>query len=242
MRGTFGLTLDTFAEFPAAAYLNYKIEVYDRAGNITTYSNGNLVNFSVMTKISCFSSKSCDFRTGDMGVVKAITIGYVPRIQLDFGSVGAEMVSEINDGKVPEKYNLGVDTPDNKTKRIIGSAQATKIDAGKADYNGVAYASYYTGINDIDSSLPEYCTDNDIAKLDGWQTNGTLIRIPPYYSLTPSGELKSDKTDAYKTDAEEYTVYALKNSSPECRVSATGKYNIYDSGKTAVHYRITHET
>ena len=177
-----------------------------------------------------------------MGVVKAITIGYVPRIQLDFGSVGAEMVSEINDGKVPEKYNLGVDTQDDKTKRIIGSAQATKIDAGKADYNGVAYASYYTGINDIDSSLPEYCTDNDIAKLDGWQTNGTLIRIPPYYSLTPSSSKKSDKTDAYKTDAEEYTVYALKNSSPECRVSATGKYNIYDSGKTAVHYRITHET
>lgn len=321
--GIFGSKLDTFAEFPEAAALNYEIEITDRAGNITKYKNtpGNEIkNFSVKTVLhssedtefnieetrtqtmaegdtttinkieylysyknrrnsvyettrkltdeemaekglsfvnvveknitttvsqtsehSATKTSTPYFKTGDMGWMEVWTIGYVPTIQSDFKAMGQEMSNEIKAGRTPLKYNLGVTSSSDigTYERKINSSQGNKIITNKKDYGSIPYASHYVGIKGSTPNEMKAYTSDDIADKDGWRDKGTLVRIPPYYALTPDGTQKKDQTDNYKSEVHVYDVNALKGNWKD---TSSASYVLWDTRQADVHYRITHES
>lgn len=260
----FANEINTFAEFPNASALNYVITIKDRAGNETIYKNAagdEIKNFSIKTVIHYagiadedaqmlsnasteFNIKSTDvnnnettipyFMTGDFGYVEAWTVGYVPSIKFDFKTIGLEAVKEIRSGSLPYMYNLGIDE-ETKYVRTISFAKAEKIMVPSCpDVNGIPYASHY-GVHEKESLNNR----NEFVKL--FLTDGTAIRIPPYYSLKKDGNNKKDGTDSYNQEVHIATIYAVKGNGSH-KSKSTPYYVIWDSGSSNIHYRITHET
>lgn len=255
--------INTFKDFPRAATLNYKIELIDRAGNVTVYNNviGNEIrNFSIKAVIhSTEGDKYNDelkydnyelntnslinvpyFELGDMGYVEAWTVGYVPEIQFDFGydktnkSVGKEMVEEIEAKKIPSKYNLGV--LDSTT--LLQYVRKINYAMGEDIYDNSAdcYAPVIDGIT--------FARHYSIHKMDnstviGWLKDGTSIRMPIYYELEETGNKKLDGRDEYHSELHTADIYAWKRNWKDLSVAP---YILYDTRADNIHYRVTHES
>lgn len=165
------------------------------------------------------------FQLGDYGYVEVWTVGYVDKIQLDFDvrgtdNIGKEMDAEIADKRVPNKYALG----SNDKHRLIVASNADVIATSHGtNASGVAYAHHY-GVSE--------------ATTYSWLDNGTSIRMPLYYSLTPDGTKKADGSDNYEAELHTTAVYAWKNGWKD---TSLAEYVIWDTRADDVHYRITHE-
>lgn len=73
-------------------------------------------------------------------------------------------------------------------------------------------------------------------------SNGTSVRISPYYELQPTGELKSDGTPKFQSETHTYKATARKGpASKYWEDSSSGMYVIWDAAASEVHHRITHE-
>lgn len=180
------------------------------------------------------------YQLGDIGFVEVWTVGYVPKIQFNFGvlgdNVGDEMVTEIKDGRVPYKYNLGVDGDSSETAyhRYIPCTSAEKIPVSYAnDVSGIPFASHYGVQEAIDFENPSVDTQS------GWLDKGTSIRLPLYLELEPDGTTKGDGQENFKAELHGAAFYAWKGSWKD---TSTASYIIYDTRADDVHYRVTHES
>lgn len=313
--------INTFADFPDTAALNYELEITDRAGNVKTYLNqpGNEIrNFSIKavlysaeeseydgSRISEFNERADDYNSrnttsnqtnvirkfyeyenrrgekrlyayelnaeelkrlglkrtetapmeipvdvdstvessvisdtnipyyqlGDVGYAEIWTVGYVPKVQFNFAAfgdnAGTEMVNEIKDGTMPEKYNLGV-TYDTDYDRILPytAGNAVPVSYASADAAGIPFATHY-GVTEK-------------SRLDGrWEENGSAIRMPAYLPLQQEGIDKYDSLPVYKSEFHSADFYALKK---QWRDTSSAGYIIYDTRGNDTHYRITHES
>ena len=235
--------LNTYERFPDWAAMCWKVTIWDRAGNQSeTYGNVDgeeIKNFSIKTVIHSDEDKAFDiketsglnkgnttayFRTGDLGYTETWTVGYVPEIKTDFGSVGTEMSNEIIASKVLKKYNIG----DNSVEfqRLYKSSIAGQIiDSGRPNKNGIPYATYYNKLG-YWNSITKY-------------SDGTQIRIPPYYKLHKASTKREDGRDNYQWETHFYNAIAKKNGWTE---KSQGMYIIWDTKTDEVHYRVTHES
>lgn len=169
------------------------------------------------------------FQLGDIGYVDIWTVGYVSAIQFNFSTlgdnVGTEMINEIEKGFVPPKYNLGV-IYDTKYERRVPYQSGEKLAVSYApDNNGVYFATHY-GVNEA------------IDTQNGWLSEGTSIRIPPYLLLVQDGISQDDQTPTYESELHPAAFYALKG---QWKDASTARYVIYDTRANDIHYRITHE-
>ena len=266
VNGYFGDEINTFTDFPTASALKYELTLKDRAGNETTYKNENgneIKNFSIKAVIhyagvadedisvnsnaaSEFNVVSTDdngkktnipyFVLGDFGYVEVWTVGYVPYIQFDFKDMGSEAATEIKDGKLPRKYNLGI-TTDTAYMRKIPVTQAVRIETGVPDYNGVPYGAHY-GV--AEGNL--ISAKRSIAFMDRFKEFGTAIRLPSYYTMTSDGTKKQDGLNNYYWEVHSAVISAVKGTGAYTYESKP-LYVIWDeNGSGDVHYRITHES
>ena len=166
------------------------------------------------------------FQLGDFGYMEVWTVGYVEKIQMDFDvngqeTVGKEMDAEITSSKVPGKYAIG---SQNKKRYVLYSKADAVVGTGHSNRDdGVPYASHY-GLSEETSAA--------------WLDEGTSIRMPLYYALTPDGTKKDDGTDNYESELHTTAAYAWKNGWKD---TSLAEYVIYDTRADDVHYRVTHE-
>lgn len=194
---------------------------------------------SVSTSIEALTNVPY-YQLGDMGYVEVWTVGYVPKIQFNFGvlgdPIGEEMTKEIAAGRIPAKYNLGVvgNSLDTKWNRDILSTSGIKIPVSYAnDYGSIPFAVHY-GVQEAADFV-----DPTIDTQSGWLDAGTSIRIPLYYKLQPDGTKKSDGQDNFEAELHSAAFYAWKGNWKD---TSTASYIIYDTRADDVHYRITHES
>jgi hypothetical protein len=95
-------------------------------------------------------------RAGSFGYVDVWTVGYVDSIDLDFGEIGKISISDIEQGTLDSKYNLGLYnvTDLEGYQRNIPNAKAISYADG--------FAHHYTASKDDEK----------------WLSEGTQIRIP----------------------------------------------------------------
>ena len=166
------------------------------------------------------------FQLGDFGYMEVWTVGYVEKIQMDFDvngqeTIGKEMDAEITSSKVPGKYAIG---SQNKKRYVLYSKADAVVGTGHSNRDdGVPYASHY-GLSEETSAA--------------WLDEGTSIRMPLYYALTPDGTKKDDGTDNYESELHTTAAYAWKNGWKD---TSLAEYVIYDTRADDVHYRVTHE-
>ena len=247
--------INTYEAFPTWAAIDWVVYAIDRAGNSTNDNSTSLANiageeiknFSIKTVVYSdeqfdngdslnilqndeaqpnFGNNVAYFRTGDVGHTVTWTVGYVEEFSTDFGGVGSVSVSDIEDGRLLSKYNLGVDSAQFKRKYLYTIGR--EVPSGRAKSGSVPYATRYD--------------------LEGWwdyptkMSNGTSVRISPYYELQPTGELKSDGTPKYQSETHTYKATARKGpASNYWEDSSSGMYVIWDAASSEVHHRITHE-
>lgn len=192
------------------------------------------------------------YQLGDVGYAKIWTVGYVSGVQFDFDreyntrqeTIGTEMISEIRNGRVPEKYNLGV-LSDTEFERILpytaGQEIRTSYSAPARD--GIPFASVY---GTVESTLGESQT--------GWKDTGSSVRIPidRNYGSGGSGFLKpesegkkqEDNRPEYEDEAHAADFHARKynKAGDVYHGISTAPYVIYDTRQNDIHYRITHES
>lgn len=179
------------------------------------------------------------YQLGDLGYVEIWTVGYVPEVQFNFGvlgdEIGSEMAKEIDEGRIPKKYELGVygNSESTEHERVIPCSAATEISVPYASsYGGVPFASHY-GVNEAaDFENPAIDTQRR------WLETGTSIRMPLYYELKKDGGYKSDGTPTYESELHSAAFYAWKGNWKD---TSTSSYVIYDTRADDIHYRITHE-
>lgn len=275
--GAFRAEVNTFADFPLAGALTYEIEIADRAGNVTKYANtpGNEIkNFSVKA-VAYYGSASYMnrygnanteynvggvdkngkktsfpyFMAGETGFLEVWTVGYVPKVILDFGEMGSESDKEIAAGQMPAKYELGSETGARKYKRVVPVSKAVEMPTDYAameiDGSLVPYAAHYGVVERtcVENGDEEGFVGSNSANGSGnygrLLDKGTAIRIPAYYELkTPSGK-KKDGRNTYEPEYHEGDVVAVKKSRT---LPSTFGYIVYDTLVTEVHYRVIHES
>lgn len=264
LSASFAQEIDTFADFPMSSALKYSLTLTDRAGNKTVYKNANgneIKNFSIKAVIhyaglidknfensnenETFNFFDLDangkqtvvpyFETGDFGYVEIWTIGYVPQVEFDFEGMGEEAVLEIQSGKMPSLYNMGV-TTNIGFVRTIPVTQGEKINTSYPDVNGIPYAAHY-GLRE--KELVDLGNQKEFLKRFG--SNGTSIRIPVYYSLVSDGTKRDDGSNNYHWEIHKAKISAVK-SGGSYKESSYPIYVIWDKKQVGIHYRITHES
>lgn len=264
LSASFAQEIDTFADFPMSSALKYSLTLTDRAGNKTVYKNANgneIKNFSIKAVIhyaglidknfensnenETFNFFDLDangkqtvvpyFETGDFGYVEIWTIGYVPQVEFDFEDMGEEAVLEIQSGKMPSLYNMGV-TTNIGFVRTIPVTQGEKINTSYPDVNGIPYAAHY-GLRE--KELVDLGNQKEFLKRFG--SNGTSIRIPVYYSLVSDGTKRDDGSNNYHWEIHKAKISAMK-SGGSYKESSYPIYVIWDKKQVGIHYRITHES
>lgn len=246
---TFEKKVNTFTEFPESAELGWRIVGVDNAGNTFSYEGGTIKNYAVKavvytTKANGYNIPSSDgksnlpyFKTGEVGFVEVWTIGYVDKLELDFGNtsvdVPTEAASEISNGVMQGKYKLGYRATD-ATRRFVTEVARYKASSGVADSGGLPYATHYVYTNDaVNNSIG---TDTES---DGWTSYGTMIRIPTNYLLEERGETDKYGNALYEWETHDVAAYAHKGGSESKSVAY---YVIWDESGDDLHYRIIHET
>lgn len=270
LEAVFGTDINTFAEFPNAAALNYELTIEDRAGNKTVYKNsrGNEIkNFSIKAVIyyadvheeEVLSSEYADYDSSYTQLNSSDTdsngkVTNVPYFRTgDFGYVEAWTI-----GYVPK---IQFDFSD------VGLVTANNIHDNKLDelYNlgitsNIFYDRQISYVNGekIDVSVPdnngipyachyggkEKASSNgkEIEKFKNYfEENGTSIRISPYYILEKDNTNKKDGTSNYKWEVHNANIIALKGSGAHSAKSYPS-YVLWDTGSFDVHHRVTHES
>lgn len=270
LEAIFGTDINTFAEFPNAAALNYELTIEDRAGNKTVYKNirGNEIkNFSIKAVIyyadvheeEVLSSEYADYDSSYTQLNSSDTdsngkVTNVPYFRTgDFGYVEAWTI-----GYVPK---IQFDFSD------VGLVTANNIHDNKLDelYNlgitsNIFYDRQISYVNGekIDVSVPdnngipyachyggkEKASSNgkEIEKFKNYfEENGTSIRISPYYILEKDNTNKKDGTSNYKWEVHNANIIALKGSGAHSAKSYPS-YVLWDTGSFDVHHRVTHES
>jgi hypothetical protein len=234
--------------YPHGLLTNFSIKTIIYSDKDDEFNIDDMMTIEDMTDLCAF------FQTGDFGHVDIWTIGYVSSVDLDFLEIGQEGVKEILAGNLPEKYNMGVSSTYNanftrmisytKSKQLLpeflkvydkDTQKIVTLNKGTAKYNalmknssGAYYAQYYTFDKDTDS--------------EKWLSEGTQVRIPPYYQMKNpydrSEKTHADGTTAYHWETHSYIAGAYKNSDI-CQ--ASWNYIIYDEGANDLHFRVIHE-
>lgn len=234
--------------YPHGILTNFSIKTIIYSDENTKFNIDDMMTVEDMTDLCAF------FQTGDFGHVDIWTVGYTNSVDLDFLEIGKESVKEILEGNLPEKYNLGVSSTydanfarmisytkskqllpeylkvyDKETQKIVTLSKGTaKYNALMKNSSGAYYAQYYTFDKNTDS--------------DKWLSDGTQVRIPPYYQMQNpydrSEKTHKDGTTAYHWETHSYIAGAYKNSDI-CQ--ASWNYIIYDEGANDLHFRVIHE-
>lgn len=257
LKGTFEEEIDLYAEFPNSSHLSYYIQAIDLAGNISDISYGDkfIMNFDVRTVIyndenNIFNvdveNGGTYFKLNDSGHVEVYTIGYVDKLQFDFKKMGLESVNEIKNGQIDSDYNMGVlESVDSTYARYISYTVATPIVQNSYKIFDKTTNSFITVSSNNNPSLY-----NSIAKVNGkpyaacykvkgWGSNGTSIRIPPYYPRTKDGnKVHEDGSPQYKWERHTYDIYGYKN---EITQKCSSEYVLWDALTFDVHYRVIHQ-
>ena len=256
------------------------------------YPNGTLTNFSIKTVIyndkdeefnvedfvtygTVTGDVGAFFQTGDIGHVDVWTVGYVTSVSPDFGagagdSMAEEAIEEITSGRLPAKYNMGLDSVGDY-KRIWNYSMAQVLkpkyisyydedlhkmvtvyrDATvKATYSTKAYTAKEQQLYNklvIHDGIPYaayYTTKADVIADDtaGWLGSGTKVRIPPYYQMKYPYS-KSEKTHKDGTTAYKTETHTYKVTAYKDgdTSEASWIYMIYDMGLNDLHFRTIHE-
>lgn len=237
LTGSYELKVNLYKEFPDSALLSYKIFVIDNAGNMSmsasaTQNIGNsssnretseqihgfLKNFTAATfiyndedAIFNIADNEVYFQTGSTGHVEVWVVGCADSVQFDFKGMGTIAKEEIQAGNLQASLNLGILEPG--WTRILPASISTNITG--ASSNGKPLVQRY--------------------HINGWESNGTSILIPPGYQLTPNGRLNDDGTPQYYWELHNYDVLVKKGNQI---ITVSGSYILWSDKSTDVHYRV----
>lgn len=216
---------------------------------------GYLTNFSVKTSISNDENSAYNvgegetyFLTGQTGHIDVWTVGYVEDISLNFGDIALASESDIAAGKLTSQYRLGYpdDASHPEYKRIIAYDKGAECKPAKLKYYDVAQKKFVevtsgtTAYNNVFSGKTQgsqqtqgyarYYTAS--ASSQKWLSDGTSIRISPFYTVTGAGG-----------SGWEFWNYLVSARKKTKNVSAISTYILCSpSGEADLHYRILHET
>ena len=269
IEATYTTRIDTYLEFPYATELEYEIYAVDRAGNKTEDPDnlegkndnhkspkGRFTNFSIKTVIKNDSNAELNlgegmahFFVGEYGHVDIWTVGFVEAVEMDFGAIGGEMISEILAG-VEDTHNMGARSIDPNYKRkltwdkgnVIQPKQITYFDktvgtAGSWITLTRTDANYSKALSGelFNQTLPQsYARKYSASKTDQrWDDQGTSQKIPQNYTL-----------GAEKYEIWNYVAIGYKGANGDNEgktTKATSTYVICEPGEVDLHFRITHE-
>lgn len=252
----FTAKVNTYEVFPNSTEIGWKVVGVDNVGNTYVYESPETIkNFDVKAVVRTTKDNGYNilsdsgktsvpyFKTGEVGFVEVWTVGYVEKLELDFGfskvSVPAESELEISKGIMSGKYKLGYRATE-ETKRFVTEIGKYRSGNGIPDKNGVPYATHFVYTNaQVNNSIGTEKVS------DGWLNYGTMIRIPTNYQLkakkNANGTDKKDKdgNTLYEWETHNVAVYAHKQGK---ETKSVAYYVIWDEAGDDLHYRITHET
>lgn len=257
-------------DYPSGTLTNYSIKTVIYNDKDEEFNVEDFVTYETMPE-----DTGAFFQTGDMGHVDVWTIGYVTSVSSDFGAGAGDMmaeeaIDEISSGRLPIKYNMGLDSSGDYKRTwnySIGEMMKPKFiqyydedlhkmvivyrDASvKSKYSDKAYTTKEQEtynkllVNDGVPYAVHYTTKEDVILDDtsGWLANGTKVRIPPYYQMKHPYD-KSEKTHSDGTTAYKTETHTYKATAYKNgdTLPAYWIYMIYDTGSNDLHFRIIHE-
>ena len=141
---------------------------------------------------------------------------------------------EINiDDLISSKYILGVHGGLPNQVRYIQDLSGFKVSTSYPDVNGISFASH------INYTFDEVNNSMGASGVDGWNTKGTMIRIPTNHELVLLNKLDKYGNQLYKWETHVAKVYPYKSNVQGNPSSSY--YTMWDNAVDDLHFRIIHQ-
>ena len=260
LKGHYKTYVNTYADFPKAEKLEYKIYAVDYAGNASKALDDCTYFDEDGNEISGFPTGDIPpINLGGHGAPQGFLVNFSIKVAIfnDFKtSANKEVMNVIPDEEIyfqiadeghvevwtigyVEKIRLDFEEMGIESdKEIAQNALDSKYALGSESYHRIIDIDKRDGSYDslgIVDGIPYAAHYKD----SGWRENGMSIKIPPYYELEEDGDRKNaNGTQAYKPEIHSMTAYGIKGlveNTDSC------EYILYDTIQDDVHYRMVHE-